>query len=289
MPLANLDDIQIYYEERGDGETILLAPPSWWPCDTWNVGVVPFLSRRYRTIIFDCRGTGYSSKPDHGYTISQFAEDCAGLLEHLRISRCHAVGFALGGQIAQALAIERPDLVATLTIAAAGAGVKALDGGPRQARNADEEEIRKHGFERFIRGHVENDDMAFNPKFFREQPEVVRALSDALWQRQTSSEQHRYHYEARQTWDTLANGARVKVPALILCGAEDDVNRGGSTPVGTARRLAELVPGCELALIPNVKHMTFWDGDGALHALRDFLDRHPIPGNQPVKSLNLDP
>jgi pimeloyl-ACP methyl ester carboxylesterase len=288
MPLLNLGDIQIYYEEQGSGEAVLLAPPSWWPCDTWNVGVVPFLSQRYRTIIFDCRGTGYSSKPDHGYTISQFAEDCAGLVEHLKISRCHAVGFALGGQIVQALAITRPDLVATVTIAAAGAGVKALDGGPRQARNADEDEIRKHGFERFIRGHIENDHMAFGPKFFRERPEVVRALSDALWKRQTSPEQHRYHYKARQTWDTLANATKVKVPALILCGEADGVNRGGSTPVGTAHRLAELVPGCELALIPEVKHMTFWDGDGALHALQDFLDRHLIRGNQPVKSLNLE-
>ena len=288
MPSANLGDIQIYYEERGDGETILLAPPSWWPCDTWNVGVVPFLSRRYRTIVFDCRGTGYSSKPDDSYTISQFGQDCAGLLGYLKISRCHAVGFALGGQIVQALAIARPDLVATVTIAGAGAGVKALDGGPRHARNADEDEIRKHGFERFIRGHIENDDMAFNPKFFRERPEAVRALSDALWQRQTSPEQHRYHHQARQTWDTLGNGARVKVPTLILCGEADDVNRGGSTPVGTARRLAELVPDCELALIPEVKHMTFWDGGGALHALQDFLVRHPIGGNQSAKSLNIE-
>ncbi|HEX6174596.1 MAG TPA: hypothetical protein VF089_11325, partial [Candidatus Binatia bacterium] len=37
-------------------------------------------------------------------------------------------------------------------------------------------------------------------------------------------------------------------------GAEDDANRGGSTPVATARRLAELVPGSELALVPNVAY-----------------------------------
>jgi pimeloyl-ACP methyl ester carboxylesterase len=276
MPTAKIGDIEIYYEEQGRGEPVLLAPPSWWPCDTWKVGVVPFLSKRFRTIIFDCRGTGYSSKPDHGYTIEQFAKDCAGLLEQLQISRCHAVGFALGGQIVEALAIARPDRVASLTIAAAGAGVKALDGKPRQARVTDQEEIEKHGFERFIRGHIENDHMAFEPQFFRTHPEVVKALSDALWQRQTSPEQHRYHYEARQTWDTLTSAANVKVPTLILCGANDDVNRGGSTPVGTARRLGELVPGCELALVPNVKHMTFWDGDGALAALQDFLTRHPV-------------
>ena len=276
MPSAKIGDIDIYYEEQGQGEPVLLAPPSWWPSDTWKVSVVPFLSKHYRTIIFDCRGTGYSSKPDHGYNIEQFAKDCAGLLGYLKVSRCHAAGFALGGQIAQALAIQRPDLVATLTIAAAGAGTKATDGGPRVIRNTDEEEIREHGFERFIRGHVENTHMAFNATFYDAHPEVVKALSDALWRRQTSPEQHRYHYEARRTWDTLGNAAKVKVPTLILCGAQDDVNRGGSTPVGTARKLGELVPGCELALVPDVKHMTFWDGDGALIALQDFLQRHRI-------------
>jgi hypothetical protein len=30
--------------------------------------------------------------------------------------------------------------------------------------------------------------------------------------------------------------------------------------------------------VPNVKHMTFWDGTGALQALQDFLLRHPISG-----------
>jgi len=280
MPTADLGDVKIYYESHGNGDAVLLCPPSWWPSDTWNVGVVPFLSKRFRTIIFDCRGTGHSSKPDHGYTIEQFARDCAGLLEHLQISRCHAVGFALGGQIAQALAIQRPDLVATLTIAAAGAGAKATDGGARVVRNTDEEEIHAHGFEQFIRGHIENTHMAFNEKFFNAHQDVVKALSDALWNRQTSPEQHRYHYDARRTWDTLGSAPKVKVPTLILCGASDDVNRGGSTPVGTARKLGELVPGCELTLVPEVKHMTFWDGTGALHALQGFLERHPITSRQ---------
>ena len=154
--------------------------------------------------------------------------------------------------------------------------MKATSGGARGGGKTDEEEIREHGFERFIRGHIENTHMAFDPKFYKERPEVVQALSDALWKRQTSPEQHQYHYEARRTWDTLGNAPKVKVPTLILCGAADDVNRGGSTPVSTARKLGELVPGCELALVPNVKHMTFWDGDGALSALQVFLSRHPI-------------
>src|SRR4029434_420943 len=109
MPTENIGDVNLYYEESGKGEPVLLVPPSWWPAATWNVVVVPALSQRYRTIIFDCRGTGRSDKPRDGYTVSQFGKDCARLLENLKVSRCHAVGFALGGQIVQALAIERSE------------------------------------------------------------------------------------------------------------------------------------------------------------------------------------
>ena len=280
MPKANLGDIEIYYEVRGQGEPILLAPASWWPSDAWNVGVVPFLSKRFRTIIFDCRGTGRSSKPENGYTVEQFARDCIDLLGHLGIPRCHAVGFALGGQIVQAMAIARPDLVATLTIAASGSGAKTLSGGPRNVSADTEREIRDVGFERYIRAYVENDTMAFNSKFYREHGDVVLALADAVWSGQSTVELFRRHEDARLTWDTLAKGAEVRVPSLILCGADDDVSRRGSTPVGTAKRLAELTPGCELFLIPNVKHMTFWDGIGGLSALQDFLLRHPIATNR---------
>jgi pimeloyl-ACP methyl ester carboxylesterase len=276
MPIAKLNDVQIYYEEFGQGEAVLLAPPSWWPCDTWKVGVVSYLSDHFRTIIFDPRGTGYSSKPEHGYTVEQFAQDSIELLAHLDVSQCHAVGFALGGQIVQAMAIACPDLVSTLTIAAAGAGTKISQGAVCGATGDEEREIREHGFERFIRGHVENTHMAFNPAFFRDRADVVKALSDALWGRQTGPEQFAYHSAARRTWDTLANAEKVKVPTLVLCGAADDVNRGGSTPAATAKKLAQLIPGAELVLAPGIKHMTFWDGTGALAALRDFLLRHPI-------------
>jgi 3-oxoadipate enol-lactonase len=276
MSIAKLAELEICYELRGSGETVLLTPASWWSADTWNVGVVPELSQRFKTITFDCRGTGRSSQPQDGYTVTQFAQDCVALLAHLGISRCHAVGFALGGQVMQAMALARPDLVATLTIAAAGAGAKTLTGGPRSLSPDTEREIRAIGFERYIRNYIENDTMAFNPKFYRERGDVVAALADAVWSGQSTVEMFRRHEDARLTWDTLGNAPKVKVPTLILCGADDDVARRGSTPVGTARRLAELTPGAELFLISNAKHMTFWDGNGGLALLKDFLLRHPI-------------
>jgi pimeloyl-ACP methyl ester carboxylesterase len=276
MPTALLNDVELHYETEGNGEPVLLVPPSWWPSDTWKISVVPALSKRYRTIIFDCRGTGRSGKPTSGYTVSQFAEDVAALVEYLKIPRCHAVGFALGGQIVQAMAIARPDLVATLTMAAAGPGSKTLSGGPRDLSPEAAREIREMGFEQYIRSHVDNDGMAYDPKYYREHRDLATALASALWSGQSTVEQFRLHEQARLTWDALGKAPEVKVPTLILCGADDDVNRRGSTPVGTARRLAELVPGCERALIPGVRHMTFWDGGGALIALQKFLQSHPI-------------
>ncbi len=276
MPTVNIGDVDLYYEAQGQGEVVLLVPPSWWPGETWHVVVVPRFSRRYRTITFDCRGTGQSSKPESGYTVQQFALDCVGLLTHLKISRCHAVGFALGGQIVQAMAIERPDLLATITMAAAGPGSKRLDGGQRDLAPETEREIREMGFEHFIRSHVNNDGMAFDPAFYRGHRDTVMALADALWAGQTTPGQFRHHERARLTWDTLAKAVEVKVSTLVLCGADDNVNRRGSTPVSTARRLGERIPNAELALVPGVRHMTFWDGTGALEALQDFLARHPI-------------
>ena len=168
MPTAKINGIDLYLEEHGSGEPILLIPASWWPHNTWKVGVVPVLSQRYRAIIFDCRGTGRSSQPNNGYTVRQFAEDALGLLEHLGVTRCHTVGFALGSLIVQAMAIERPDLVATLTMAAAGPGSKKLSGAPRDLSPETMREIGAMGFERYIRSHIDNDGMAYDPDFYRE-------------------------------------------------------------------------------------------------------------------------
>jgi pimeloyl-ACP methyl ester carboxylesterase len=276
MPTASVNGIELYFEEHGSGKPLLLVPPDWWPCATWNVGVVPVLSQRYRTIIYDSRGTGRSSKPEEGYTVKQFAEDAVRLAKHLGVTRCHAVGFALGSLIVQAMAIQSPELVATLTMAAAGPGSKKLNGAPRDLSPETMREIGEMGFESYIRSHIDNDGMAYDPDFYHQHRDLAAALADALWSGQSTVEMFPRHEAARLTWDTLAEAPKVKVPTLILCGADDGIERRGSTPATTAQRLGEATPGAELALIPKTRHMTFWDGDGALIALQDFLARHPI-------------
>ena len=276
MPIAKVNGIDIYYESQGNGEPILLVPPNWWPCATWNVKIVPSLAQQFRTIIYDGCGTGRSEKPADGYTVEQFAADGIELLQQLGVARCHLVGFAIGGQIVQAIAIERPDLVASLTISTTGPGVRRLDGTMREVGPEALDEIKKIGFEKYILEHIDNDHMAYNPEYYRGHREQAAELARALWSGQSTVEQYRIHELARLTWDTLAQAPKVKVPTLVLCGAGDGIERRGSTPEATARRLAPLISGAELALVPGVRHMTFWDGDGALKVLQDFLARHPM-------------
>jgi 3-oxoadipate enol-lactonase len=273
MPTARLPGVEIYYEERGRGEPLLMVPPSWWPAAAWKVSVLDAIAPRHRAILFDPRGTGRSSRPEHGYSVRQFALDAIALLHALGIERCHVAGFALGAQIAQAMALERPALLATLTMAAAGPGRRPGSG----AKTGEvEAEIRRLGFERYIRSHADNDRGAFSGDFYRAHPEIARALAQALWEAQSGIENFLRHHEARATWDALAAAPRVAVPTLILVGGQDEVARGDRTPLATARRLAELIPGAELAVIPGVKHMTFWDGGAALAAMLKFIARHPI-------------
>ena len=237
---------------------------------------LPALTKHFRAIIYDGRGTGRSEKPAGGYTVEQFAADGIELLQQLGVARCHLVGFAIGGQIVRAMAIERPDLVASLTLSTTGPGVRRLDGTMREVGPEALDAIKKIGFEKYILEHIDNDHMAYNPKYYWDHREQAAELARALWSGQSTVEQYRIHELARLTWDTLAEAPKVKVPTVVLCGADDGVERRGSTPAATARRLAPLIPGAELALVPGVRHMTFWDGDGALKVLQDFLVRHPI-------------
>jgi pimeloyl-ACP methyl ester carboxylesterase len=77
--------------------------------------VEPF-AKRYHVIVPDL-GHGRSRRLPPLYTATQLASDLSRLLDHLRIDSTAVLGYALGGAIAQQLALDDPERCARLVLA----------------------------------------------------------------------------------------------------------------------------------------------------------------------------
>ena len=115
METAYLDGVELAYEVKGAGEPLLLISP------VIADGFLPFFASpplvgRYHLIRYHKRGWGGSTHTAAPVSIAVHAMDAAGLLDQLGLSRAHVAGHSSGGAVALQLAIERPDLVHTLTL-----------------------------------------------------------------------------------------------------------------------------------------------------------------------------
>src|SRR6476646_1095978 len=92
----NTDDIDIYYEDHGTGQPVVLIHGYPLNGHSWERQERVLLQAGYRVIAYDRRGFGQSSQPTVGYDYDTFAEDLAAVLEHLELTRCVLVGFSMG-------------------------------------------------------------------------------------------------------------------------------------------------------------------------------------------------
>ena len=119
MPTARVADVDIAYDIAGPEHAPPVLMINGLGADRPNWGLqVPALSEHFRVVTFDNRDvgqTGAGRKP-HSYGMRQFADDAAGLLDHLGIARAHIVGASMGGTIAQEFALAYPERTAGLAI-----------------------------------------------------------------------------------------------------------------------------------------------------------------------------
>ncbi len=120
LPTVLANGLIMYYEDSGAGEPILLIPGL--AIDVTQVQrLIRGLSVDRRVIAIDNRGVGRSEKPDVPYSIDMMADDAAGLLSALSISRADVLGISLGGRIALGLALKHPEMVRTLILVSTSA------------------------------------------------------------------------------------------------------------------------------------------------------------------------
>jgi non-heme chloroperoxidase len=92
----NSADIELYYEDHGAGQPVVLIHGYPLSGRAWDKQVPALLENGYRVITYDRRGFGQSSQPTAGYDYDTFAADLSTLLEHLDLSDAVLVGHSMG-------------------------------------------------------------------------------------------------------------------------------------------------------------------------------------------------
>ena len=172
--------VPLAHEVRGSGPVLVLVAGTGYPGATWRPSLVNLLAERTTVVTFDHRGTGTSAVGAAPFSTRLFAADLAALLDGLGIASAHVLGHSMGGRVIQWLALDRPDLVRSLILAATGPG--QIDPGQPLVRGLPlitARELIEHGYHDYMKEHIA--DTFFTDEFIVESPEVVSDLVAAFW------------------------------------------------------------------------------------------------------------
>lgn len=244
MPTAQINGINLYYEEMGSGEPLLLIMGLGGHSMHW-LFQSSVLSQSYRVIVFDNRGAGRSDAPAGPYTTREMAADAAGLLDHLGIQRARVVGWSMGGMIAQELALARPEQVERLVLLASLAKQKEWAGAWLSfAAQAREREMDARGLVMWGMPWM------YTPSFLQDAARVDAALNQSLLDPFPMGAQgYAGQAEACRTHDALDRLGGIAAPTLVMVGSEDIL-----TPPYYSREMAERIPGARLQLLESGGH-----------------------------------
>jgi pimeloyl-ACP methyl ester carboxylesterase len=274
MPLASTHSgLTLAYDTTGspDDPALLLVSGLGTQLLSWDDGLCALLADAGRYVVrFDNRDAGLSTSFDDDpvdlpavframaegdgaaaralvpYTLGDMALDAVELLDCLDIGRAHVVGASMGGMIAQTMTIEHPDRVLTLTSIMSTTGEPAYGRSTREARQVLLSPAPTER-EAYIEDSVRS--LVWHSKRYAA-PDEVRDLATRSFDRS-----FRPAGTARQLAAVTAGGSRadglrsLAVPTLVIHGLDDTLIE----PSG-GERTAELVPGAELLLVPDMGH-----------------------------------
>jgi len=265
------------YEVHGEGPPVMLIAGTAQPGTTFELSPVPLLKDEYQVIVFDHCGLGLTDSRPGPYSTPMFADDAAGLLDHLGLKQVHLVGHSMGGRVLQWLALERPDLARSLVFAATGPGIikageKRERGIPlKMAQRLGEIGWHAYRYEAFVTNF-------FTQAFVEASPNRVNQLVGAYWAGPAPTlENALKHVAARQGHEAAEHISRIQQPALVMDGDMDHgwEDHGGSGHVEQSRWMHDNLAKSEFKLLPGVSHGFFWQApEDSVAVMKDFWERH---------------
>lgn len=261
---VRVGDVSIGYRQFGGGTPLVLIAGQNSGMNTWSVALPQRLAQHFRVTMFDSRGVGYSTDNPHDpLTIQLMADDTAGLLQALHITRANVLGWSTGGQIALALAVRHPDFVSALVLSGATAGGRhAIQSSPAIDALLSSGRLPDHA--RLLREYL------FTPSGTAAMSDYVNGylqvpeggVSAQIKRRQDAAE--RAFARSNDVYDALP---RITARTLVTNGGLDRL-----VPPGNARLIASRIPHARLAIFAGAAHaMMFQEMDPFVALVASFL------------------
>ncbi|WP_022886248.1 alpha/beta fold hydrolase [Glaciibacter superstes] len=252
----NNTDIELYYEDHGTGQPVVLIHG--YPLDgaSWEKQTTALLEAGYRVITYDRRGFGRSSQTTVGYDYDTFAADLNTVIESLDLTDAVLVGFSMGtGEVGRYLGTYGSARIAK------AAFLGSLE--PFLLQTDDNPTgVPQDVFDGLLEA-VTADRYAFFTGFFENFFNTDTFLGNRL-----SEEALRAHWNvavrssatasvvAQPAWLTDFRGdvAKIDVPTLIVHGTADRI-----LPIdSTGRVFHQALPSAEYVEIEGAPHGLLW-------------------------------
>jgi pimeloyl-ACP methyl ester carboxylesterase len=118
MSYANVGGLNLWYDERGSGEPLILLHGGVGAAEMFDP-ILDALAAGRRVITVDLPGHGHTASPGRPLRYEEMADQVAGLIDHLGLGQADLMGLSLGGGVALRTAIQHPGLIRRLIVVSA--------------------------------------------------------------------------------------------------------------------------------------------------------------------------
>ncbi len=256
----HVGDIDIAYKMIGKGEPILLISALGGGMNSWESSTLEELSSSNHTVIvFDNRGVGNTTIGTKPFSIQQFANDTAGLIDGLKLQKTDVLGYSMGSFVSQQLTLTHPEKVNRLILHGASCGGKeGVSPSPEVVELnkklvnsiANNVPIEQQELKSALSVTLGPTWMKLHPKYIDTIPtnteDMLSAITPNTYIQQFNAVTNWYSSDWSGVCSQLPS---ISKPTLIITGTDDI-----SVPAANSLILAQKIPGSWLVQIEGAGH-----------------------------------
>jgi pimeloyl-ACP methyl ester carboxylesterase len=250
MPSVQVNGRRLHYREAGGetGRAVVFVHGAGGNGSHWQAQL-DALPAGWRGLALDLPGHG-DSVGAGCRSIPEYRDVVRTFLRAAGAAPAVLVGHSMGGAITQAVALAEPALLRGIVLVGTGARLR----------------VHPNIFEVLRRDHAEAARLVAGWGFGPATPPAMREEGARDFLRCPAGVTEG-DFRACDGFDVMAEVARIRMPALIVCGEQDAL-----TPPKYAQYLHERIPASRLALVPDAGHYVMRERPAAVNAaLREFL------------------